>query len=73
MSLATHDLIRQVESLINESPIDNANLAQTRLHIEELVQEEVQEARQGVVQTNKKYLTFRICLLYTSPSPRDRG
>ena len=56
----TENLVKEVEVLINETPVDNANRTRSQSFISELVQEEIQEAKSGIIHTDKNYLTFRI-------------
>ena len=54
------EIKRDFNKLLNDSPIDDANRANSQSHIEGLVAEELLEAQSGSIHTDKSYLTIRI-------------
>lgn len=54
------ELTKDYKRLLNDTPIDDANRAQSQNHITGLVGEELKEAKQGFIHTDKSLLTIRI-------------
>ena len=76
LKVASESIRVAVKATGTAQPIRAANLGpQTTARIEEIMVSEgsVVEKGQGLVRLDVQGARLRACLLYTSPSPRDRG
>ena len=54
------NIIKDFDKLMGDSPIDDARRHQNKDHISKLVEEEISEAKSGIIYTDKEYRTHKV-------------